>query len=118
MNGSARTGKRGEDTALAYLVGLGFSLVCRNHRSAYGEIDLVMTDGGTLVFVEVKTRTKKTHASALECITPSQKARIMRAAVDYHAKRAPEQFMRIDVVALDFDGTGYALTHVKSAITG
>ena len=46
----------GEDLALAHLERLGYTLVARNHRTRYGELDLVVFDGTTLVFVEVKTR--------------------------------------------------------------
>jgi putative endonuclease len=49
-------GRLGEDLALAHLERLGFTLVARNYRTRYGEIDLVVFDGTTLVFAEVKTR--------------------------------------------------------------
>src|SRR3954454_2782509 len=49
-------GRIGEDLALAHLERLGYTLVARNHRTRYGELDLVVFDGSTLVFVEVKTR--------------------------------------------------------------
>src|SRR5262245_62846020 len=49
-------GRTGEDLALAHLERLGFELVARNHRTRWGEIDLIVHDGRTLVFVEVKTR--------------------------------------------------------------
>lgn len=49
-------GIRGEELALAHLCALGFQLVARNHRSRFGEIDLIVCDGRALVFVEVKTR--------------------------------------------------------------
>src|SRR4051794_22294700 len=47
-------GRTGEDLALAHLERLGYELVVRNHRTRWGEIDLVVHDGATLVFVEVK----------------------------------------------------------------
>ena len=47
-------GRTGEDLALAHLERLGYTLVARNHRTRYGELDLVVFDGTTLVFVEVK----------------------------------------------------------------
>ena len=49
-------GRIGEDLALAHLERLGYALVARNHRTRYGELDLVVFDGTTLVFAEVKTR--------------------------------------------------------------
>src|SRR5215470_5087691 len=49
-------GRIGEDLALAHLERLGYTLVARNHRTRFGELDLVVCDETTLVFVEVKTR--------------------------------------------------------------
>jgi putative endonuclease len=51
-----RIGKLGEDAALAHLRRLGFGLVARRYRTRGGEIDLIVCDGETLVFVETKTR--------------------------------------------------------------
>ncbi len=49
-------GRQGEDLALAHLDALGYRLIERNHRTRLGEIDLIVSDRRTLVFVEVKTR--------------------------------------------------------------
>ena len=49
-------GLRGEDIAREHLEALGFSIVSRNFRTRFGEIDLVAKDGDTIVFVEVKAR--------------------------------------------------------------
>ncbi len=51
-----RLGRLGEDLAAAHLERLGYTVLARNHRTRHGELDIVATDGGTLVFVEVKTR--------------------------------------------------------------
>src|ERR671936_1954237 len=49
-------GRQGEEFAVAHFEALGFEVLARNHRTRFGEIDLVVFDGSTLVFVEVKTR--------------------------------------------------------------
>ena len=49
-------GRRGEDLAAEHLERLGFQVLARNHRTRFGELDLVAYDGETLVFAEVKTR--------------------------------------------------------------
>jgi putative endonuclease len=51
-------GARGEALAAAHLERLGYTVLARNHRTRYGELDLVLSDGAarTIVFVEVKTR--------------------------------------------------------------
>ncbi len=50
-----RLGRLGEELAARHLERLGYSLLDRNHRTRFGEIDLVAYDGATLAFVEVKT---------------------------------------------------------------
>src|SRR3954464_1401141 len=49
-------GHQGEDLAAQHFQRLGFDVLARNHRTRFGELDLVAYDGQTLVFVEVKTR--------------------------------------------------------------
>ena len=49
-------GRRGEDVAAEHLRSLGFTIVGRNVRTRYGEIDIIAREGDTLVFVEVKAR--------------------------------------------------------------
>src|SRR3954452_19300091 len=49
-------GRRGEELAADHFERLGFEVLARNHRTRYGELDLVAFDGETLVFAEVKTR--------------------------------------------------------------
>ena len=49
-------GQRGEELAAEHFERLGFEVLARNHRTRFGELDLVAYDGHTLVFAEVKTR--------------------------------------------------------------
>jgi putative endonuclease len=55
---SKAVGRRGEDLAAAHFERLGYRVLARNHRTRYGELDLVLADesGRTIVFAEVKTR--------------------------------------------------------------
>jgi putative endonuclease len=49
-------GKWGEQLAVEHLTGLGYQIIAVNHRTPFGEIDIIAQDGNELVFVEVKTR--------------------------------------------------------------
>ncbi|MDP8951493.1 MAG: YraN family protein, partial [Actinomycetota bacterium] len=51
-----RIGERGESLALGYLAKKGYAPVERNYRTRHGEIDLIVREEKTLVFVEVKLR--------------------------------------------------------------
>ena len=94
------TGQQAEDFALAYLLAQGLVLVERNYRVHGGEIDLVMRDGTLIVFVEVRYRNNDRHGSALESITRSKQARIIRTATWYYKEKRIKTTARFDVVAL------------------
>jgi putative endonuclease len=92
-------GKFGEDIACAELERLGYVILARRHRTRYGEIDVIADDGGTTVFVEVKTREGGDFGPGAEAIVPWKQQRLGRMAVDYAARNnlldAP---CRLDVV--------------------
>jgi putative endonuclease len=82
--GGSLLGRRGEDLAAEYLVGLGYRIVDRNWRCRSGEIDLIageQRDGrSTLVFCEVKTRAGLGFGDPLESITYQKGRRLRRLA--------------------------------------
>jgi putative endonuclease len=63
------SGAWGEELALRYLTRQGYTLVERNYRTRYGELDLVVRHGTTLVFVEVKLRRGTGFGDPLEAVT-------------------------------------------------
>ncbi|WP_028601938.1 YraN family protein [Ottowia thiooxydans] len=98
-------GNSAEDAALAHLEGAGLRLIDRNYRTpgrGGGEIDLVMRgEGGTLVFVEVRARTRAGHGGAAASVSAVKQQRIVFAARHYLRRfRAPPP-CRFDVVAID-----------------
>lgn len=98
-------GRRAEASAADFLLGQGFALVERNYRCRMGEIDLVMRDGDTLVFVEVRSRRSSSHGSAAASIGTGKRRRILLAARHYLLRwggRNPP--VRFDVVTLDGGG--------------
>jgi putative endonuclease len=99
-----RIGERGEALALSYLAGKGYALVERNYRTRHGEIDLVVRDEETLVFVEVKLRRGTGFGDPLEAVTPPKQARIRRMAEQYLAERDPGFLASFDEVRFDVVG--------------
>ena len=75
-----KQGQAGEQAALAHLQRHGLALVEANFSCKGGEIDLVMRDGATLVFVEVRQRQDMTHGGAAASIGPAKIRRLVRAA--------------------------------------
>ena len=94
-------GKQWEDVALAYLERHGLVLVEANFRCKPGEIDLILRDGATLVFVEVRQRAAGAPVSAAASIGPAKIRRIIRAAQVYLQQLDRLPPCRIDVVAID-----------------
>src|SRR2546425_12774100 len=65
----------------------GYRIRDRNVRCPMGELDLVAEDGGTLVFLEVKTRSTSDYGGPFEAISPLKRRRLQRLAVFYLATR-------------------------------
>ena len=105
-------GRKGEESALAYLQRHGLVLIEANFRCKLGEIDLVMREGQTLVFVEVRQRADRSHGGAAASITPAKVRRILRAAQLYLQRFSRLPPCRIDVVAID----GARLEWLRNAI--
>ena len=101
-------GRLGERLALEHYERLGFHLLDRNHRTPAGEIDLVVCDGATTVFVEVKTRTAG-GLDPLLAITALKRRRMRMLAAAWmasHAARPRTPALRIDAVAVVVDARG------------
>lgn len=106
----------GEDLALAYLKARGLILLERNFRCRVGEIDLVMRDGASIVFVEVRLRSAGAYASAAESIDVRKQKRIVATAGFYLAGR-PEVPCRFDCVLLEHARSD-SIHWIKSAFDG
>lgn len=112
--------KWGEKRALKFLRKLGLNTIARNYRCKTGELDLVMVEqNGTIVFVEVKTRTNREFAEPEDSITASKKHRLSSAA-KYFLKiyKIENRPCRFDVIAITLDQTGSEdIKHYRRAFT-
>ena len=96
-----QTGDAAEDAALAHLLGQGLQLVQRNFRCRGGEIDLIMREGATVVFIEVRARASGSHGGAAASITPAKQRRLILAAQTWLQAQPGTPPCRFDVVALE-----------------
>lgn len=80
---STERGAAAEDAALDYLVNHGLKFIERNFRCKMGEIDLIMRDGNTIVFVEVRLRQHSNYHSGAQSVTRSKIRRLLRTAELY-----------------------------------
>lgn len=79
----------------------GFQLVERNYRTRYGELDLILRDGQTLVFAEVKLRHGTGYGDPLEAVTPRKQASLRSMAEQYLQEKSPRfESIRFDVVGI------------------
>jgi len=108
-------GAQAETAALEYLKAQGLSLVVRNYRCRRGEIDLVMREGGGLVFVEVRYRASSRYGSPLESIDARKRGRLVAAASHYLAVNRVDCPARFDVVALAPGPAQLELQWIKNA---
>ena len=110
-------GKRGEETAVAYLQAKGYILLEKNYRTQLGEIDCIFKDGEELVFIEVKTRTSRTFGDPLEAVGTRKWQQIIRVAQLYLAQCDDfDCAMRFDVIGIVTNPLH--IDHIKNAFEG
>lgn len=111
-------GRVGEDAAAAHMERLGYEIVARNHRTRFGELDLICFGEGTLIFVEVKTR--RGRGRPWDALGPHKQARVRRMAAGYLAEaggRPLAEGLRFDAIGIVFDVRGQlvSLDHLEGA---
>lgn len=99
MHEHKKIGNEAELHALKYLEQNGLKLVVQNFSSRFGEIDLVMHDGDSYVFVEVKVR-KSGINSSIESITYSKQQKLVKTAQYFLMKLGRDVNCRFDAVVL------------------
>lgn len=110
-------GHQAEATAQKYLKQQGLRVVASNYHCRLGEIDLIMQDGDTLVFVEVRCRAEHAQVSAAESITPAKMRKIRQTAAHYMMRYAEQPDCRFDVMAMTHSAAkiGYTMDWIKNA---
>ncbi len=106
-------GRAAEAAAAAWLERRGYVVLARNHAVRRGEVDLVCRDGGTLCFVEVRSRSRLDFGTPATSIDVRKARRVVLAATDWAVRHGGlAQDMRFDVVAVDLsrpDGPRFEL---------
>lgn len=101
MGAHTKLDRRGEQAAALFAERRGARLLARNWRGGGGELDLVLDDAGTIVFVEVKTRASETCGSAFEAVTRAKQRKITGAALAFLQEHAlAGRPCRFDVLAV------------------
>jgi putative endonuclease len=114
-----RLGRTGEDLALEHLRRRGFTLLARNHRSRFGEIDLIVADASAIVFCEVKTR-RAGSGTPWDALTETKCRQVRRMAAAWLAgtsDRPRSAELRFDAIGVVIDARGrlVRLDHLEAA---
>jgi putative endonuclease len=110
-------GAEAEQQAAKFLRQQGLTLLQQNYRCRYGEIDLIMRDGATLVFVEVRLRSRTDFGGAAASINPVKQSRLLRTAQHYLSSLKQMPQCRFDALLLhSADGTN--IEWIKNAFSG
>ena len=98
-------GKQQEARAARYLETQGLRLLQSNYYCRFGELDLIMSDGAVLVFVEVRFRRSLQFGDAAASVTPSKQQKLRRTAAHFlqHHPRLAHTACRFDVIGLSQD---------------
>ena len=107
-------GLAGEMLALKYLQCKGMQHIQSRYKTRYGEIDLIMKDGDTLVFVEVKYRSKASAGEGLMSIDQHKQDRILLAIEQYVYDNAIDSDIRIDAIEISADGIYYVANAISA----
>jgi putative endonuclease len=111
---SRAAGSRFERLAAQHLTRAGFRVLASNYTCRGGELDLVCDDAGTLVFVEVRARTRATYGTPGETVRATKQRRVIHAARHYLATHhLDEVACRFDVIAITVEDG--AIEHFKNA---
>lgn len=110
------TGAKGEEAALDHLLKLGYTLTYKNWRHKHLEIDLIMSDENTLIFVEVKTRSSANFGLPYESVNWHKQHKLAKAANIFIRKHQHQGEIRFDIVSIFANqGGSYNIRHIKDA---
>jgi len=112
-------GIAGEDLAAQHFERLGFEVLARRHRTRFGELDLVVSDGGLLVFAEVKTR-RAGSGRPFDALGEAKQNQVRRMGAAWLSDAVGRPFfesLRFDAVGVTIDACGglVSLEHLEGA---
>lgn len=110
-------GRIGESVATTYLKKNGYTILKRNFKARYGELDIVCSKDDTLIFVEVKTRMDESYGLPEESVTPRKLREVVKTAQYFQAlnPNLPDS-LRIDVIGIILfdDNTPKYFNHIEN----
>jgi putative endonuclease len=116
METRQQKGRRSEDLAAEFFKDQGMKIIAQNVRFPIGEIDLIVKDGKTTVFVEVRSRSAGGYGSPQESVTHTKQRKLTKLAQWYLKQNGlGGQPARFDVVAITWQDSKPELTWIVNA---
>ena len=114
--GTPQIGPQGERIAARFLRSRGCRVLERNWRGRTGEVDLIVRDGRTIVFVEVKTRAEATPEPGFAAVGAAKQRQIARAAAEWWQRhRRAGWSLRFDVIVVLLSDDRCQIDHREAA---
>jgi putative endonuclease len=115
VTNTTQTGIRGENLTADFLLNQGYELLDKNYRFKKYEIDLVLRDQSTLVFVEVKFRSTDMFCEPWKSVTRKKQQQIIQVANHYVQTKELDYEVRFDVVGIVASENGLQIDHIQDA---
>ncbi|MDB5202686.1 MAG: hypothetical protein JWQ27_2095 [Ferruginibacter sp.] len=103
MGGHIRTGKTGEQLAVAFFEAAGYDILHTNWRFKHWEIDIIARKAATIHFIEVKTRRSAKYGHPEEAVTTAKIRYLLNAAEQYLFLHPEKNLVQFDVLAITFN---------------
>jgi len=113
-----KSGAQAEQTAARFLQQQGLKLIQANYRCRFGEIDLILKEGDTLVFIEVRMRSSKGFGGPAASIDARKQAKLIHTAQHYLASLTSTPPCRFDAVLMSTPDGASGIEWVKNAFDG
>lgn len=110
-------GKQAESLAAAFLKDKGFTILARNWKNRFEEIDIVAEKADILVVVEVKARKNKKYGMPYDQVGLKKQRLLVNAAEAYILKSDIHKETRFDIISIVFNTNGFELRHIERAFS-
>lgn len=104
MNKTTLIGNAGESAVCRYLKHRGYTILDRNYKTRFGEIDIIAKKKNVIAIIEVKTRKENSMVSGLDAVGFRKQQKIIMAAKDYILKKHIDLQPRFDVAEVTDKG--------------
>ena len=109
-------GSSGEALASDFLEKKGFTIVEKNYKTPLGEIDIIAQDNGTVVFIEVKTRSTDSFGYPFEAVHAKKQGKLKKLALLYMKRVGKEVPARFDILSIQINAAGeHRIHHITDA---